>query len=157
MKFAWLLLSFFCVQDQVPFKPKDQFEIKLDFKFKQRPQNPISSTLVDMDGDARKHPSTSDLLLPYLYLNVVVLKLDDLEQKVRVADNKGITMLNKKAESGMIAKLDLGFTDDIKDRVSSHEFVVSFLTKDKKHLSRIVIFFDEDGTYIVNGEKRGKL
>lgn len=155
MKLAWLFLSLFFIQDQVPFKPKEQFEINLDFKFKPRPGNQMSSTVITMEK--RADQNTSGLMLPYLYLNVKVLKLDELEQRVRIEDNHGATLMAKKAEAGMEAKLDLGFTDDIKDRVSSHEFIVSFLSKDRQHLSRIVIFFDEDGTYIVNGEKRGKL
>jgi hypothetical protein len=156
MKFAWLIFSLLCLQDQVPFKPKDQFEINLDFKFKPRPNNALSSTVIDLEKPDTRGNS-SNLMLPYLYLNVKVLKLDEFEQRVRVETNRGTTVLARKAEPGMEAKLDLGFTDDIKDRVSSHEYIVSFLSKDRRHLSRIVIFFDEDGTYLVNGEKRGKL
>ncbi len=57
----------------------------------------------------------------------------------------------------MKVKLDLGYTDDIKDRVSAYEYVAYFLSDDKKPLSRVVLFFDKDGTYYVNGEKRGRL
>jgi hypothetical protein len=156
MKFAWLILVLSFAQDQVPYKPKDQFEISLDFKFKPRPANAMSTTVIEYEKRTQD-PNVSHLVLPYLYLNVKVLKLEEQEQRVRIENNKGVTVLAKKAETGMEAKLDLGFTDDIKDRVSSHEYVVSFLTKDRKYLSKIVINFDEDGTYTVNGEKRGKL
>lgn len=154
MKFAWLIIGLLFAQDQVPFKAKDHFEISLDFKFKPRPPAAGNSTVVQTD---KRFASTSHLVLPYLYLKVKVLKLETQEHRVRIENNHGVTLLSKKAEAGMETTLDMGFTDDIKDRVSSHEYVVSFLTKDRQRLSRIVITFDEDGTYIVNGEKRGKL
>jgi len=51
----------------------------------------------------------------------------------------------------------MGYTDDIKGRVTEHEYTVYFLSKDKKPVSRIVIYFQEDGTFLVNGEKRGRV
>lgn len=155
MKLAWLLLSFLLVQEPVPFKPKDHFEIALDFKFRQRPSR--DGNLVKLSETVADLEKNNSSLLPYLYINVKVLKLHEEEVKVRVENNKGENLLTRKAEEGMSAKLDLGFTDDIKDRVSSHEYIVYFLTKEKKRLSRIVISFDEDGTYKVNEERRGRL
>jgi hypothetical protein len=155
MKLVWLLFSVFLVQEQVPFKPKDQFEIDLDFKFRQRP--PRESNVVLLDEASADLGRNGASLLPYLYLNVKVLKLQEEEIKLRVENGKGENLWNRKAEIGVSARLDLGFTDDIKDRVSSHEYVLYFLTKDKKRISRIVIFFDKDGTYFVNDERRGKL
>jgi len=155
MKLAWLLFSLILVQEQVPFKPKEQFEIDLDFKFKQRP--PRDSNIVRLNETNADYEKNSASLLPYLYLNVKVLKLHEEEVKLRVENSKGENLWSRKAEVGMSAKLDLGFTDDIKDRVASHEYIVYFMTKEKKRLSRIVIFFDKDGTYLVNEERRGKL
>jgi hypothetical protein len=155
MKLVWLLFSLFLIQEQVPFKPKDQFEIGLDFKFKQRP--PHDSNIVRLSETAADREKNSTSLLPYIYLNVKVLKLREEEVRLRVENNKGENLWSRKAEEGMSTKLDLGFTDDIKDRVASHEYIVYFLTKEKKRLSRIVIFFDKDGTYLVNEERRGKL
>ena len=56
-----------------------------------------------------------------------------------------------------VLKLDLGFTDDIKDRVGAYEYTVFFLNEDKDQVSKIVIYFEKDGTYLVNGETRGKI
>jgi hypothetical protein len=155
MKLVWLLFSVCLVQEQVPFKPKEQFEIDLDFKFKQRP--PRESNVVLLDEASADLGRNGASLLPYLYLNVKVLKLQGEEIRLRVENGKGENLWNRKTEEGMIARLDLGFTDDIKDRVSSHEYVLYFLNKEKKRISRIVIFFEKDGTYRVNDERRGKL
>jgi hypothetical protein len=149
MKLLLLFLSVFLLQDQVPFKPNNQFEINLDFKFKQRPYTTQTPGF--------ESHTTSSTPLPYLYLNVKVLKLEAEELRLRIENNKGSSLYSKKAEEGMVAKLDLGFTDDIKDRVNSHEYIVYFLSKERKAMSRIVIHFDEDGTYHVNKELRGKL
>jgi hypothetical protein len=149
MKAALFLLCLLSLQQEIPFKPKDQFEISLDFKFKTRYVNP---SVYEYETS-----TNSSALLPYLYLNVNVLKLGEGEIRVRIENNRGDLVFNKKAEAGMIANLDLGYTDDIKDRVSAHQYEVNFISKDKKRLSRIVIAFEKDGTYLVNGEKRGKL
>ena len=37
MKLICLLLFFILQEDQTPYKPKDEFEIKLDFEFRDRP------------------------------------------------------------------------------------------------------------------------
>ncbi|HYG17975.1 MAG TPA: hypothetical protein VD816_03565 [Ohtaekwangia sp.] len=151
MKLIWLVFSLFLFQEKVPYKPNDQFRIDLDFTFKKRP--PMVSSTVDFEN-VRKYDGSP---LPYLYLNVEVLKLADEEVKIRVENSKGENIMARKIEVGAKAQLDLGFTDDIKDRVSSHEYVVYFTSKDRNPVSRIVIFFDQDGTYLVNEEKRGRL
>jgi hypothetical protein len=151
MKAAFLLFCLLSFQQEIPFKPKEQFEIKLDFKFKQRVTN---SSLVELD---RSVSTTTGTLLPYLYVNINVLKLDEGEIRMRIENSQGQMIYNKKVEPGDIAKLDLGFTDDIKDGISSRQYEIYFISKDKKRLSRISIAFEKDGTYLVNGEKRGRL
>jgi hypothetical protein len=50
----------------------------------------------------------------------------------------------------------MGFTTDMKDRVTPYEYVLIFYDKKKNEISKIVIFIGEDGAFIVNGEKRGQ-
>ena len=95
--------------------------------------------------------------MPYLYCNVTVLKPVDSEVRVRVIENGSKTVFNKKWDPATVLKLDLGFTDDIKDRVSAYEYTVTYLNSNKEPISKVVIFFQEDGTYLVNGQVRGKL
>jgi hypothetical protein len=54
-------------------------------------------------------------------------------------------------------KLELGFTDDIKDHVGPYEFTILLLDDGKQPVSRVVIYFKSDGTYLVNGQMRGKI
>ena len=141
------------MQDQIPFKSNDEFELKLQLEFKKRPMQDTNTIYLER----RSVPSTGGMPAPYLHINLRVLKVIPEEVRVKVTKNPNETLLLKKFDPNVVIKLDLGFTDDIKDRVSAHQYVVTYLSKEKKPLSKIEIFFEEDGTYLVNGEKRGKL
>ena len=134
---------------EVPFKPNEEFDLKLNFEFKTRTSdNNVAYS------NAVKKPSGP---LPYLNIDLKVLKLGAEEVRVRVTRNKGESVLTKKAAADMLIRLDLGFTDDIKDQITANEYVILFLSKEKTPLSKIEILFQKDGTYLVNGEKRGKV
>lgn len=144
------LVSLMLLVQDLPYKAKDEFEVKLKFEFRTKT---TSSTTVQMDGS---QPKTTGPL-PYLKATVVILKIAEGEARVRVEDVAGKLVLSKKIEEKTELNFDLGYTDDLKGRTSSHEFIVRLLDDDKQPLSRIVITFDEDGTYFINGEKRGKV
>jgi hypothetical protein len=152
-----VLIALFWIWQEVPFKPKEQFEIKLNYQFKQRPENEgsVSSTihLSETKKDYDRRMKTGPL--PFLTLNINMLQLPG-ETRVRITNNHNRSEVNKKVKEGMILPLELGFTDDVKDRVSPHLYILSFLSDDRKEVSRIVINVEEDGTFLVNNEKRGK-
>ena len=144
-------------QEEVPYKPNEEFDLKLDFEFKDRGagRNPNK---IDMDLTLKEYEKTrASGLLPYLYLNLKVLTQQTNEIRVKVIENGNKNILNKKIDTSTVLKLDLGFTDDIKDRVGAYEYTVMFLNEDKDPVSRIVIYFEKDGTYLVNGQNRGKI
>ena len=150
-----LFVSFF-IQEQIPYKPTEEFDLKLNFEFKDRGagRNPDK---IDMDVSHREAQKNKSGLLPYLYINVKVLTQQANEVRVKVIENGNKTVLSKKFDAATVLKLDLGFTDDIKDRVGSYEYTVIFLNEDKDPVSRIVVYFEKDGTYMVNGQNRGKI
>lgn len=150
MKLILLLFILLSRQDDVPFKPNEEFELKLNFEFKTRVTD---KTVAFTDGSTK--PSVGPL--PYLNANLKVLKLGTEEVRVRVLRNRGDNLMARKAEPDMLIKMDMGFTDDIKDQVTANEYTILFLSKDKTPLSKIQILFHRDGTYLVNGEKRGKV
>jgi len=154
MLFAFILLA---SQNNVPFKPNDAFEIKFDLSFKQPPsEDKINSTvhLSETAGEQQKRTSISPQ--PYLILNVKILKILPEEIRVKVFKDENIQVLNKKTEAGMEFKLDVGFTADVKD-VNGCKQVIEFFSEDKVPVSRIVIEFDKEGNYMVNGEKKGRI
>lgn len=153
MQIVWIcILSAFLWQDAVPYKGNDEFELKLDLQFKKRPPPDLNK----VDLEKRTLPA-SGMNAPYLYIDLRVLKPVPEEYRVKVVKNERDLLLSKKFDPSTVIKLDMGFTDDIKDYISPHHYMITFFSKDKSPLSRIEIFFEKDGTYIVNGEKRGKI
>jgi len=156
MKFTWLVCALLCLQEEIPFKPSEEFEVKLSFEFKEREGTNVNK--IELDQTEKEYQrSRSSGPLPYLNMSVRAIKLAPEEVRVKVQQNGKNVALNKKIDTTTILKLDLGFTDDIKDRVSPYEYTLFFLNQDKEPLSKVIIYFEEDGTYLVNGQKRGKL
>lgn len=151
MNLLYALVFLLSFQD-TPFKNKEEFDVKLNFEFRQRPSESNTYTYRYQEKVDRSTP-----MLPYLTIDLKLNKLSTDETRIRVVNSKQANVFSKKAQEGLIIKLDLGFTDDLKARVASHEYVAELLNAEKNPVSRIVIFFGEDGSYFVNGEKRGKI
>lgn len=145
-----IILSFILLlaQTDIPFKPNDEFEIKVDYQVKKRPAAQFNAY-----GAA---PANNYQPLPYIILNVKVLKITLDESKVTVSSNLQDNLFNKKIEEGTIVKLDLGFIEDVKNRTTAHAYVINFLDPKKVVVQRILIQIDKDGVFNVNNEKRGQ-
>ncbi len=144
----FISLLLFLQKTEIPLKPNDEFEIKLDYQLKQKP---ISDRLSIDYYDTKEGG-----MLPYLILNIRLLKLSEQEVKTKIIDGKDKLIFNRKTSVNDVLKLDIGYTDDVKDRVTSYKFNIIFLSADKKEVSRIYILIEEDGTFLVNDEIRGK-
>ncbi len=144
----FISLLLFLQKTEIPLKPNDEFEIKLDYQLKQKP---ISDRLSIDYYDTKEGG-----MLPYLILNIKLLKLSEQEVKTKIIDGKDKLIFNRKTAVNDVLKLDIGYTDDVKDRVTSYKFNIIFLSADKKEVSRIYILIEEDGTFLVNDEIRGK-
>ncbi|HEU5289227.1 MAG TPA: hypothetical protein VFU05_01210 [Cyclobacteriaceae bacterium] len=155
MIIPFLILFFFNLQEEVPFKPKEDFEIKFDLTFKVRTTDDKAVYLNETRAEHEKRTSATPL--PFLKLLVKVKRLQQEEIKLKVIRDDKNTLFSKKTEPDMEFKLEVGFTDDLKDQVSGYRHVIQFLSSKKEVLSRIVIEFDKDGNYFVNGEKRGRV
>ncbi len=154
-----LLFLFLLQTPEVPFKPSNEFEIKVDLSFKQKENDFNQYNKVTLDYSetvAQKNRRLSGNQLPYLILKINFLTFSDQEKKVKITNNLNKVVYNKKAELATLIKLDLGFVDDIKDRVSPNTFDVILINADKVSISHVLIVIQEDGTFLVNKEKRGK-
>jgi hypothetical protein len=152
---ALLITAIFIVQEEPPFKQKEEFEIKFDLSFKNRTHDTKTVHVSETRAEHDKRLSTTPL--PYLNLHVKILTHKPEEIKIKVVKDDQNTVYNKKLVAGMEFRIDVGFTDDLKDRISGYKHVIQFLSTDKNVLSIILIEFDKDGNYMVNGEKRGKI
>ena len=156
MNLLLFVLASVLSQDTIPYKAMDEFELKLDFVFKDRQR--ADPNTVDLEQTQKEFErSRGSGPLPYLFLDFRVLKQQPRELRVRVLENNDKVVHNKKVDIKTVLKLELGFTDDIKDRVGAYEYTILLLDDDKQPVSRIVIFFQKDGTYLVNGQMRGKI
>jgi hypothetical protein len=146
-----LSLTFF--QD-LPLKPKEEFEVKLDYEFKQRPVADRNTVHLGTPPGTDIHGGAG--VLPYLVLNIRLLYLAEERMRMQVSTNLNARMMSKKVDINDVVSLDLGFTDDMVDRVSAYEYTVTFLDSRREPVDKILISVEEDGSFFVNGEKRGK-
>jgi hypothetical protein len=149
----FLLFFSYSLQGVVPQKPANEYEVIIDFKFQDRPPADQYKANFDLSEEEKKKTAG---LLPYLKLQIKLLQLGSEEVKVKVVNNKGNLVHNRKASLETAIKLDLGFIDDVKDRVLPHEYTVLFISDTKSPVSQIQLIVLEDGTFLVNGEKKGK-
>ena len=148
----YLFFAFFLVQDTPPLKPTTQFDIITNYQLKKKPTSDNVKIVFERQ-EIDKETGTD--LLPYLAIQLRVKHWNPEVNQVRVVDELNKTYLKKKINDTGIYDLELGFIDDIKDGVTSGNFVVNFLNR-KKVVEIITITIKQDGTFLVNDEKRGK-
>lgn len=151
MLFLLLLLPLF--QSDPPKKAFAEFEITTQYELKKKPE--VENTTIVLDGPERTKSDSGSDMLPFLTLTLKVKKWAFDVSQVRIVDNTNKTHLKKKWSEAGVYLWSPGFVDDIKDKVSPGKFTVEFL-RDKKPVEIIVIQIEEDGTFLINGEKRGK-
>ncbi|GCC50256.1 hypothetical protein SanaruYs_04710 [Chryseotalea sanaruensis] len=142
-------------QESVPLKPAEEYMCKLSLTFKTRSSEPNKVANFN-ETFAEREKRTSTTPLPYLKINLNLIKLQPEEFRLHVLTKDRI-FKNKKITEGEVVELDLGYTDDIKDGISPREYTIILLSKDKKRISRIDIRFEESGDFFVNEEKRGRI
>ncbi len=140
---------------EVPLKNENEFSVRVHMEFKSRP--PADAERIQVTETLAEYQKrTAPTPLPYLYLYLTFTRLAPEEVRYSVSKG-GKGFINRKAEINKEVKLDIGFTDDIKDRTTEPEYVITLLSENKKPISRIVIYFSESGDYLVNGVKRGRI
>jgi len=156
MQVTWLLFAVWFVQHDVPYKVNEEFEIKLDYQFKERGQY-SSNTLVYSEKAREVDGNVTKTVLPYVKLKLKILKLND-EHRLKIDTNLRNNLLARNhIEVGQEYIIDLGFTNDVKDRITANEYTITLLSADKKPVSKIIVLVETDGTFKVNGQTRGKL
>jgi len=148
MKWIFCLLFPLLIQNQVPFKPKEEFEFKLDSEFKTKPG-------VEKSDVTFKDQNFASGKLPHASFTIIPIKLNDDEARVRVENNRGEKMYVRKASIGNEITIEMGFTDDLKDHISVYGFDVIFYSK-SGDTSVIKVYVQEDGTVLVNADKKWK-
>ena len=94
-------------------------------------------------------------MLPYLLVTVTILNVKPEEVKFKCEANAK-TVFNRKVGKSSSYIIDMGYIDDIKDGLSPNDFNLFAVSPEKESLNRIHMKIEKDGTFLVNGEKRGK-
>jgi hypothetical protein len=123
--------------------------VELKYNFKEKPQR-------DNTVAWEAHPNKKLGPLPYLIVNVEILNAKNEEIRFKCENNLGKTLFNRKADKGLDYEIDMGYLDDVKDRITAHTFTLYALTENREALNKVVLMVMEDGTFLVNGEKRVK-
>jgi hypothetical protein len=152
ISFLTLLLSLM-PQEPVVYKPDSEFVMTLDYNVRERTAQDAARKPA---YDAYHQTDTRSGPLPYLILNFKITKLSEEEVRFKVVTNTGRNVMNKKIEAGVVIKLDLGYTDDIKDHVTPNAYDIVFQNAKRETIKIIRVEIIEDGTFFLNGEKRGK-
>lgn len=152
---CFVLIGLFNFQD-IPYKPDNEFTIKLDLSFKQRP--PAAGNTYNFDETSREYEKRNmPGPTPYLILQVSIDSASHGETKLKIFRKDKKIVLTKKVSKGLQFPLEVGYTDDLKDQMNNSYHVIYFYNSKKKIISQIEITFNKDGDYLVNGVKRGKI
>lgn len=149
----FLLSIILLIQDQIPLKPNREFEIVTKYELRKKAEHEANQVVFDRSDDSNR--SNNSDMLPYLTLSIKIKKWAPDVTQVKITDSSGKVFLKKKQSDDGQYSLDMGYVDDMKDNVTSGKFWVAFI-KEKKVIEQISIEVEADGTFLVNGEKRGK-
>ena len=130
----------------VPKKVKEEFEVKIELKFRERPSKDAST--VNVSGKTALTGTSS-----YLSINFKMLISNNETRLKTVHGNKE---KSRKIEVNEVVKIPMGFVDDLKSKDEPHQITLLLLSEKKEPISIITLSVEEDGTFLVNGEKRGK-
>ena len=153
MKLFFTLLSFIFFQDQIPFKPSDEFQVNIDLKFKVKPSG-YGPSSYSANGDPLN--KTNSTTFPYLMVDVSQLKIQNDEARIVAINSLGRTLMKKKTLPLPILHFEMGFVDDLKSKTSPNEITVYFLSAEKKQLRKIVFTVSSNGVFQVNGQWHGQ-
>lgn len=77
--------------------------------------------------------------------------------KLRIVRDNSVNVAKRKIELGTKITVFSAFVDDIRDQIQGYQHTVYFLDSKGTRLNKIVIEFDAEGFYFVNGKKKGKI
>lgn len=152
----YLFLFVFLFQDDVPYRAEEDFNVQFEFAFRKR-GDPNAEDLVLSQVATSSYDRNDPSPLPHLKVTLEVLRKDSLEVKFRIVQDNSINFAKRKIELGTKVTVFSAFVDDIKDKIEGYQHTVYFLDKGGTKLNKIVIDFDEDGFYFINGKKKGKI
>ena len=146
-----ILSPTFCVQDDIAYEPKENFEFELDYQFKVKPPPDGDQVSLVEGTEYRAQP------LPYLKVKFSFSDFPGHYFRLKVVDSNGSVRKNKRLKLPETYILDMGYSDDLKDRVAPHKYTLFFVTREKEMISKVEVEVKEDGNLLLNGEFHGRI
>jgi hypothetical protein len=140
----------------VPYRAKEDYVVEVRPNFKTRPNTDKGTVNWEAHNPQGRDDRAKTGLLPYLVVNVKILNPKAEELRVLCEDSRGTHVFNKKIGKTLTYEIDMGYIHDIKDHITPNAYTVYALTDKRAALNRIELLVADDGTFLVNGEKRGK-
>jgi hypothetical protein len=151
LSFCFLVYSLgSTAQIDLPFLPADQFEAKIDLSFRERKAEDTNTFKFSDDKERKK---TLGRPIAFLAINFKLLKSNEI---IKVKSIQGNQSKTQKINDKSPIHFEMGFIEDIKANDIPNELTLLFLDSQKKEMSKVVFLVSEDGTFLVNGEKRGQ-
>ena len=140
----------------VPYRAKEDYIVQVKPDFRMRPNTDKTTVNWEAHNPQGRDDRAKTGLLPYLVVNVEIKNQKADEFRIKCQDNRGTAVFNKKIGKTLTYVVDMGYIDDIKDHITANAYTVYALTDKREVLNRIELIITDDGTFLVNGEKRGK-
>ena len=140
----------------IPFRAKQDYLIEVKPDLRLRPNTDKTTINWEAHNPQGRDDRAKTGLLPYLVVHIKILNPKAEELRFRCEDNRGTLVFNKKTAKTLSYDVDMGFVDDIKDHITANAYTVYAIDDKRAHLNRIELLIADDGTFTVNGEKRGK-
>ena len=150
----WLIVMALSIglQQGIPYRQESTYKIKLDYDFKNKTLD--DKDVVRISGRLQKEKQG---LLPYLIVNFTFLEIGPDDYRIKVIDNSKAVAFSKKIKPDQVYKIDMGFTDDMKDGITPNQYNIHIMDRHKVVQSRVVLQVLEDGTFLINEKVHGRL
>ena len=145
------LLAIATRAQEIPYMADSVYQFELDYKFQNKPEPENENLLYHQSQKAGK------TMLPFVAVNLEFFHLPENAHRIRIITGNGDTKQSHRLKKTSKFNVELGFADDIKDRVSAHTFFIFLETKKKQRLSKIKISISEEGDFYLNDELFGKI
>src|SRR5690349_15639877 len=110
-----LLMVLWWIQSEPPLKPIAQFEVITNYDLRKKPETDNTKIVFERSEEDKR--SNVDLL-PFISVTLKVKRWNPDVTHVKVVDQFGKQYLKKKVSDEGIYNFDMGFTDDMKDKVT---------------------------------------
>lgn len=140
----------------VPYRAKEDYIVELKYNFKARENTEKATVNWESHNAQGRDDRAKTGLLPYLVVNIKILNTKPEEIRFRCDNNRGRSLFNRKSGKEQSFDVDMGYIDDIKDHITANIYTLYALDVNRHELNRVELLVQDDGTFLVNGEKRGK-